>query len=1792
MRKRLAFCLSITLAVVLGVGPLLTLAAPVDGLVRSSSKPAASARDFGAKNEASKPAKLAFTSNLLSRRPAQNQSSQDTLPGQTTTILPDGRLLKLGGLEPAGPAGDGVIGDSHVQLQHSRAWHTATMLPDGRVLIVGGIGANGQVVEQPEIFNSETQSSELLTPPPSRSALHNSLSSITPRVYHTATLLTEGLVLIAGGVSADGKPLKTAELWDFRSGGVIALESKLHAARYNHTAALLRDGNVLLSGGADKKGVAQSNGELFNVLSRRFVTKNTEQTSVLEETSLETGNARLAESLPVDGATAVPVDAFVALRLSTHMRVETLNTHSMTLSNSYGPIEVRVVPAEAGRLAFVTFLSPLLPGLIHTLSISGAKDAAGVELPLTTLTFSTASAGPSAESLNREQWLPDANYLQSDSNRSQSDSSWQKISPLQAPAGVTALAGQILKLDGEPLPNVTIQVDEAATRSDASGRFLLSPLKAGRQVMIIHGHTANKPGKTYGMFEVGVDLKADSTNALPYTIWMPVIDNQHAARLSVPTSKRVTVTSPLIPDLEVNIPRNARLRNADGDMTTFSITPIPPDRPPFPGPKGGKVFFVLQTHGARVESMSGVLTEGPEVVFPNVVNGAPGSRVDLYSYSAKTGWRVYGQGVVTANAKRIKPDPGVTPQTLGCVWGVGNVTDAPAEGPSPGGGGGATDGDPVDLSTGLFLLNQTDIILPDVMPITLARTYRPRDTVSRPFGIGATHSYQIYLVGNGAPYDGTQLVLPDGGRIRYDRISPGTGQVDAVLEHTATQSQFYKSRLTWNQDYGWDLSFKDGSRWKFQAYANAAPMLIAMSDRNGNTISITRTSQKQVSKVMSPNGRWIEFTYDSNDRITQARDNIARTVGYTYDTSGRLWKVTDPIGGVTEYTYDSSARMLTIKDARGIIYLTNQYNTNGRVSTQTQPDGGVYQFAYTISSGKVTQTDVTTPRGNVRRVAFNSDGYATSETFAPGTSNEQTYTYELQSGTNFMLSVTDALGRKTSASYDSYGDPTSITRLTGTSNALTTSFTYESTFNQLASVTDPLSHTTNFVYDSKGNLGSVTDPLSNQGTYTYNSAGQPDSYTNAEGKTTQFTYDGGDLVRMTNPPGQSITRFLDSAGRVLSISNALGHTVRYQWDALNRPLSATDPLQGATSFTYDANNNLLSVTDPRSKVISYTYDSQDRATARTDAMGHADSYQYDVDGNLHQVTDRKSQVTGYTYDSLNRLTLVTYADSSTIGYTYDAGNRVTQIVDSVGGTISYAYDDLNRLTSETTTKGTVSYSYDNASRLTSLTVPGQSSVSYTYDNANRLTQITQGSSTVSFAYDHAGRTTSQTLANGVVTEYSYDDASHLTAITYKKSGTTLGNLIYQYDAAGRRIQIGGSYARTGLPSALTTASYNDGNRQTAFGSQTLSYDLNGNLTSDGANSYTWNARDQLVSISASGLSASFQYDAVGRRSSKTVNSVTTGFLYNGANIVQEQSGGSATANILGGGLDEFFGRTESSGTTTPLVDALGSPIALADSSGVVQTQYIYDPFGGTSTTGTTSSNPSQYTGRENDGTGLYYYRARYYSPSLQRFISEDPIGVLGGVNVYAYASNNPISFVDPSGLDSFGDFVGGVIKAIHPFAHIPGDRSPWAPIAGTPFDFDIPWKVNPHSCAFKAGFYTGIGLMIAAAVAEPMLAPELEAEFAAAEGEAEAEAAAGGSPTWPSKPGDMDKFMGFEGERVPDGSYTGRNKVVWRPSDNVKVTYEEHPYHTNAPDYHRGPHWHYDAPGVKHRRYLPGDPIP
>jgi RHS repeat-associated protein len=316
-----------------------------------------------------------------------------------------------------------------------------------------------------------------------------------------------------------------------------------------------------------------------------------------------------------------------------------------------------------------------------------------------------------------------------------------------------------------------------------------------------------------------------------------------------------------------------------------------------------------------------------------------------------------------------------------------------------------------------------------------------------------------------------------------------------------------------------------------------------------------------------------------------------------------------------------------------------------------------------------------------------------------------------------------------------------------------------------------------------------------------------------------------------------------------------------------------------------------------------------------------------------------------------------------------------------------------------------------------------SEVSYGWDNANRLKGIFQGNGgcnssgnpAVGFQCDAASRRQSLTLPNGIVVGYSYDLDSHVSGMTWTLNGSQIGDLEYSYDADGRVSQKTGSMEQPGLPwTGSMGNTYNADNELTGFNGTVPTYDADGNLTSDGTYTYTWDARNHLSGAAG----ASFVYDALGRR----VQNGTQGdeFLYDGLNPVQTLVSGTPNANILTGlGIDERFTRMDSAGTASFLVDILGSTLALADPSGAINTRYTYEPFGNTMIDGA-STNPFQFTGRENDWPNLYpelyYYRARYYSPMFQRFVSQDPRVTIWTLNRYGYALNDPLNLNDPLGL--------------------------------------------------------------------------------------------------------------------------------------------------------------------------------
>jgi len=679
------------------------------------------------------------------------------------------------------------------------------------------------------------------------------------------------------------------------------------------------------------------------------------------------------------------------------------------------------------------------------------------------------------------------------------------------------------------------------------------------------------------------------------------------------------------------------------------------------------------------------------------------------------------------------------------------------------------------------------------------------------------------------------------------------------------------------------------------------------------------------------------------------------------------------------------------------------------------------------------ETTVTDPRGTKRVVQFDRDGLPIRDVQAAGTPEEQVTVVERDSANHGrVVRVTDALGRVTEPTHDVNNNVVAVKSLAGTAEETVTRATYDTATNLPLTLTDPAGSTTRFAYDDRHRLTSVTDPTGRATRYGYEGRdGQPTSLTTPDGAVTRFGYVDGDLRWARDPLGNETRQYVDALGRVTAVTDALNRTTRFDLDDAGLVRRVVDPAGRETMLGYDANGNATSVTDPRGTTTRATYDALDELLSLTDALGRVETVERDGNGNVIRTTDRKGQVHKHTYDALDRLTGTDFGTESRIAYAYDRGDRLIRLDDSSSGEISRRYDGLGRLVEEVTPQGTLSYGYDAAGRRTSMKAPDQADTAYRYDAAGRLTAVEQGALSATFAFDAGGRRVFAALPNGIEQRLAYDGASRVVGVEYLRAGKPAGDVRYAYDPAGRRTAAWGSLAKTLLPAPVSEARYDAANRLVEQDGRSFAYDAEGNLLDDGDARYAWNARGELTGLTRGTATARFAYDAVGRRTSRTVGDATTTFLHDGANVAQERPDSGPRAVLMNGvGLDTLLARTTDGAVATPLVDGLGTTVAVARADGALDA-LAYGPFG--EVAGAPADFPHQFTGRENDGSGLLFYRARYYSPAQKRFISEDPLGAAGsGHNLYAYASGDPINRIDPTGMvdvipstQQVGDFMAG-----------------------------------------------------------------------------------------------------------------------------------------------------------------------
>jgi RHS repeat-associated protein len=1172
------------------------------------------------------------------------------------------------------------------------------------------------------------------------------------------------------------------------------------------------------------------------------------------------------------------------------------------------------------------------------------------------------------------------------------------------------------------------------TMSDAAGNFSFTDLPAGcvgEQLIRYDGLTVTAPAGRYAGVDLVYNIVANQVTASPVLVHLPRIDDKETVMVQQNASEDQTFDFKTVPGLSVTVYAGTKFTLVDGTQPNpFPLTAVqvatdrlPDAKPPAPGMV---MVFIVAFQPANATASQPVA-----VYFPNTINTRPGTNMVLMTLDPTKGSMVpYGTGTVANDGSNVIPDldPAHPGKRYGLVHFDWHGQMPPPPDVNPPSIGGPTNGGAIDLASGLEVFTRSDIAMNGGKgSLALSRTYRTLSNLAGPFGIGTSHNYD-YRLDNNTPQGAAllNLVLPDSARVPFVRQANGN-----LLNSNSPTLR--GAVLTTEADGQAHLRFKDGTTYNF-APGNflTGSVLISIDDPNGNRTTLTRDPSRpaRINEVIDPAGRKLVISYDGVDRITSITDPIGRMVRYTYNGVGLLASVTDPANGVTRYEYNAQNNLARVIDPNNTVTYQNTYDANGRVIEQTQADGGKTQYSYTVvnplaPTSPVIATAVTDPLGNKTTYRFNTQGYVVDVTDPTG----QVRVFERQAGTNLLLAmkgpgVCDICGDVTKGdvtfTYDESGNVLTNTDSLGN----VTKFTYEPVFNKIETYTDALNNVTRFTYDARSNLTSILDPRGNTTSIAYNAAGQVIQTTDAAGMKTLITYDTvGNITGVTDALGNNQASRFDAVSRLIEQKDALGNRVAMTYDNLDRVISVTDQRNFTRNFTYDAVGNLLTLTDARNKQTTFVYDGMRRVVKRTDPLDRPQSYTYDLKGRLTKVVDRRGQQTTMTYDVINRLVTETFPDASVTRH-YNANSRLIEVEDSQGGDFGFVYDSAGRLTRTNTQFGTVDYTRDALGRASSRTVLGQPRQDFTFDPVGNLLTASMPQASATMTYDARNLLQSVMRSNGISTTYTYDKVGRLLSRKHEKANATISSQTYTYDANGRRITNQTDIARP-LSTSAAAGQYDDANQLAQFGSRSYTHDANGNRLTEtglgGQTLYTWDGRNRLKSITTpDGRTTNLLYDFTGNLIEQHITGPQEDFtrefvLDETLNVAYQSDNKEQLSFLTGGGIDQHLASIDQDGKARfALIGTLGSVDANIDANGTIEGRAFYEPFGETATEG--ALYPFEYSGRYRVGESLYYFRARYYDPVAGRFLSEDPLGYLGGNNLYQYAYNDPINHADPTGL--------------------------------------------------------------------------------------------------------------------------------------------------------------------------------
>ncbi len=978
----------------------------------------------------------------------------------------------------------------------------------------------------------------------------------------------------------------------------------------------------------------------------------------------------------------------------------------------------------------------------------------------------------------------------------------------------------------------------------------------------------------------------------------------------------------------------------------------------------------------------------------------------------------------------------------------------------------STVGEPVNAVTGEVILAQTDFTLPGRIPLIWTRHY----------GSQCDHDG---VLGRGwqTPAD-ARLMIDSSGLVTFCDGSPGGAVFEALPLDEPVMEASDGAMLSAGDDH-YQVQLKSGMCYHFaKTFIHEQSFATRISDPNGNYLAFERDDSGALTRIRDNGGQRIEVTsrtglirtmilgdkplvsyrYDDGQlvaatdalgqqkrfvyqsgRLVRHMDTNRLTFHYQYDESGhcahtwgdgglyeyrfdhrpyeRSVRVTDSLGHQKTYVYDQDRLPVKEQDHTGAA-ITYAYDDVGRVIQVTDPLERTTEYDYDDAGNVI---EIIRPDNNRVVMVYDERHRPIQLLDANGKIWEQRF-----DDRGRLIEKITPLDAHTRYAYNPQGD--------------------------LVSITDPQGDTATYEYDERGLVTSVIDSNDNVTRYQRNLLGHITAVIDPAGRATRYLYDEGSRIIQTMPPAGSAQHFeWDGEGNLLLHTDANGQQTRFEYGGVNEIIRRTNADGTTVAYQYDSEEHLTGVTNEKGQTHRFQYDSAGRIIAQTDYYGHTTHYTYDSAGQLVQSCDPLDRTIAYAYDEAGRLLSKTFESQEQEYFHWDANGNLTA-VQSPGALVERFYDAANHLIAEKTGEFVVEYQYDANGRRTGRTTSHGNTVRYSYDargavaavqindqpavtmERNALGQVTseQISDHLSraLAYDEAGRLSRQTITGAAGTierSYRYDPAGNLTAKQDSQKGPwqfshdPMGRITealdpeYQlhcfgYDPAGDLLE-----HLPGTGHSLRSARYN----RTEY-----RFDAAGNLAErqiqDELIRFTWDEQNRLKTIrKPSDTRIDMTYDALGRRHIKAVNGERTFFRWDGDVLLSEQfEDGPAREYVYYPGTFEPLAVIDGDGSVYYYHNDLnGLPQELTTPSGEIVWSASYDATGMVDQILVDKvAQPLRMQGQYWDPEiGLCYNRHRYFDPQICSFISQDPLGLAAGENVYAYCPN-VWTWVDPLGL--------------------------------------------------------------------------------------------------------------------------------------------------------------------------------